>query len=293
MITLLTPVVSPIVLRTSPAKVAVVSWSAFEQTYALDLRAHFTDGTVSEWLPYASSADGARRSYSASGERVRIDVDVLTATHAFRAIEVRFVGEFDALALATPEHARHPLTVSTREPIELEVPLRSQYLPEYPDKRGWCSPTSLAMLLAYHRVADEAVPHLAARVFDTAYDGTGNWTFNLAHAGGLGLRGAVVYLRDFAHARSFLDAGLPLALSYRWQANELPGAPLERSAGHIAVLRGFDANDDPILNDPAQPAVRVVYPRAALEAVWLRGGGVAYAVAPRTRTSELVALANA
>jgi len=293
MITLLTPVLSPVVLRTAPARAGVVSWNGSGETYSLDLRAHFVDGTFSEWLPYASAASGARRSYSAGDERIRVDVDVLVATDAFRAIEVRFAGALDALALATPEHARHPLTDLAREPIELAVPMRSQYRAAYPDKRGWCSPTSLAMLLAYHGVAEDGLPQLAARVFDTAYDGTGNWTFTVARAGELGLRGAVVYLRDFAHARAFLEAGLPLAISYRWQGDDLPGAPLEQSAGHLAVLRGFDASGDPILNDPAHPTVRVVYPRAALEAVWLRGGGIAYALGPRARTHELVALANA
>jgi len=292
-ITLLTPVTSPAFLRTPPASEAIVSWNGGGDAYTLDVRAHFSDGTTSTWLPYASAAGGERRSFSARDERLHIEVDVITSSKPFRAIEVRFAGAIELLALATREHARHPLTSDGRAAIELDVPKRSQYLSERPEKQSWCSPTSLSMVLTYHAVPEILIEEVAAHIHDSAYGGTGNWTFNVAFAGEVGLRGVVVYLRDFAHARAFIDAGLPLIVSYRWSGSELPGAPLEHSAGHLAVLRGFDERGDPILNDPAHPDVRVVYPRAALEMLWLRGGGVAYALAPRERTSELIALANA
>ncbi len=293
MITLVSPVTAPALLRTPPTRAAVVSWNGVEENYAIDVRAYFTDGTISAWLPYVSSSGGVRRSYSAIDDRLRIDVDVLSATSDFNAVEVRFDVPLDALVLATPEHARHPLTGASRAPIELSVPQRSQYLATRPEKQSWCSPTSLNMVLVHHGVREELLEEVAARVYDAGYEGTGNWTFNVAHAGALGLRSAVVYLRDFDHARTFIDAGLPLVITYRWSGEELPGAPLAQSHGHLAVLRGFDERGDPILNDPAHPNVRVIYPRAALERVWLRGGGVAYAIVPRERSNELVALANA
>jgi len=293
MITLLSPETSPALLRTPPTRAAIVSWNGADTDYTIDLRAHFTDGTLSAWLPYASSGGGIRRSYSANDERIRIDVDVLWATEDFNVVEVRFDIPLDALALATPEHARHPLTGASAAPIELAVPQRSQYLATRPDGHRWCSPTSLNMVLVYHGIREELLEEVAARVYDTGHDGTGNWTFNVAHAGTLGLRSAVVYLRDLDHARTFLHAGLPLVITYRWSGDDLPGAPLAQSLGHLAVLRGFDEHGDPILNDPAHPNVRVVYPRAALERVWLRSGGVAYAIASRDRSNELVELANA
>jgi hypothetical protein len=45
-------------------------------------------------------------------------------------------------------------------------------------------------------------------------------------------------------------------------------------------LCGFTANGDCAVNDPASPHLRVVYPRAAIEQIWQRNNGVAYAVAP-------------
>jgi hypothetical protein len=94
------------------------------------------------------------------------------------------------------------------------------------------------------------------------------------------LRGVIAYLRNFDHAQRLIERNLPIAISYSWGEGELPGAPLERSDGHLSVLTGFVENGDAAVNDPAAPGVRVVYPRTALETIWQRGGGVAYIVAP-------------
>ena len=135
------------------------------------------------------------------------------------------------------------------------------------------------MLNAYHGI-DHDVASTARAVFDRAYNGTGNWSFNVAFSGNLGLRAAVVYLRNLDHAQRLIEEGIPIAISYSWSGGELPGAPLEHSDGHLVVLSGFAANGDCAVNDPAAPHLRVVYPRAALERVWLRNNGIAYAVAP-------------
>ena len=46
------------------------------------------------------------------------------------------------------------------------------------------------------------------------------------------------------------------------------------------MLCGFTQNGDCAVNDPAARAVRIVYPRAALERAWQRSEGAAYVVAP-------------
>ena len=59
-----------------------------------------------------------------------------------------------------------------------------------------CSPTSLAMVLAYYEAlpgeaetawvgrahVDRVVDHVARMTYDHGYDGTGNWPFNTAYA---------------------------------------------------------------------------------------------------------------
>lgn len=180
------------------------------------------------------------------------------------------------LAFASPIANRPSLPYLGASRI-LDVPPRSQFV--VTGERGWCSPTSLSMLNAFHGIALD-VPTTARGVFDRAYNGTGNWSFNVAFSGLLGLRAAVVYLRNFDHAEQLIAANIPIAISYSWKDRDLPGAPIEQSDGHLAVLRGFAANGDCAMNDPASDHLSPIYPRAALETIWLRGGGVAYVVAP-------------
>ena len=172
------------------------------------------------------------------------------------------------------------------------MPLRSQYVDAFPAERGWCTAASIAMLAGTFGVP-ASVDEVAAAIYDSAYKGTGNWTFAAAYAGAAGLAGAAAYLRDLVNVERFVAAGLPLALSISWNEGSLPGAPLGHSDGHILVVRGFDANGDVIVNDPAQPAVRHVYERAAFARAWLDHGGVALLLAPPERIDDLLRCANA
>ena len=83
----------------------------------------------------------------------------------------------------------------------ISTPERSQH--GYPDEKGWCSPTSLSMVLSrwaqvLHRPEmDLTVPQVAAAVYDNDFAGTGNWPFNTAFAGSFdGMRGYVTRFDD-------------------------------------------------------------------------------------------------
>ncbi len=237
------------------------------------MRAHQPD---SPWLPHAKWTSTGRHSFSAKDKDVVIETDVITASQPFDGIEVRAEAvAFDLLALATPT-STIPSNTYTREALELPVPTRSQYVVD--GERGWCSAATLCMLHTFYG-SDAGVERTAQSVFDSAYNGTGNWAFNVALSGALGLSGVVAYLRNLDHAATFLAHGIPLGLSYSWGGDELPGAPLVHSDGHLVVLRGFTSSGDCIVNDPAAKGVRMVYPREALERVWLRNKGVAFIVA--------------
>jgi hypothetical protein len=259
------------------AREGVLSWNTFSETGELQFRLLRARMPATPWLQHAEWSGEGRRSFSPEHEDVRVEVDVIRSVQPFDGIELRAPGvHFNAIMFASPVR-NQPSMPYIGEARILDVPARSQFVVE--SERGWCSPTSLSMLNAYHGI-DYDVPATARAVFDRAYNGTGNWSFNVAFSGSLGLRAAVVYLRNLDHAQQLIDAGIPIALSYSWSDGELPGAPLEHSDGHLAVLCGFTANGDCAVNDPAAPNVRVVYPRAALERVWLRNNGIAYAVAP-------------
>lgn len=152
----------------------------------------------------------------------------------------------------------------------------------------WCSPTSVAMVLAYYRrgtpVCEPGVRATVAGVYDWVYDGHGNWLFNTAYAATHGLEAVVARFTSLADLEPWIAADVPVVFSFAWKEGELEGAPLPKSNGHLAVLVGFDENGDPIVNDPAaqqDEGVRRVYPRAQLERLWLGNtAGTVYLIHP-------------
>jgi hypothetical protein len=189
--------------------------------------------------------------------------------------------------------------------VELPVPAFSQHLHRVPGVgnaggASWCSPTTTSMLLAFHdrlpapadyawvdpSVPDRFVVHAARRVFDPAYGGPGNWSFNTAYAGRDGVEAFVTRLRSLTEAEAFVAAGLPLGATVSFTADQLTGAGYS-TEGHLLTIVGFTADGDVVCNDPASHGaasndeVRVVFDRAEFERVWLgSAGGVVYVVHP-------------
>jgi len=261
-----------------PTRSGVLSWNTHSRSGRLEFRLLRAGQPEGEWLDLAEWQPTGSKSFSPEHAGTRVDIDVIRAAPPFAGIAGRARGEdFEVLAFSSPVRSRPSLPYA-RDALILDVPARSQYVDEYAD-RGWCSPASLSMINAYHGI-DQSVAETAQEVFDRAYNGTGNWMFNVAYSGRLGLRGVVAHLCNLDHAQRLIERNLPLAISYSWRDGELPGAPLPHSDGHLVVLRGFTRDGDCAINDPAAPHVRAVYPRGAIEAIWQRNEGVAYVVAP-------------
>jgi hypothetical protein len=266
-------------LRFEPVRGGVISWNTLAPSGTLRFRVLRAGTPASAWYDYAQWQPSGRKSFSPQSDRdgIGVDVDVLGAEQPFDGIEL--FGEdldFNLLAFAAPQRPEPSLPYS-REAMILDVPARTQYVRE--EERGWCSAASLSMVNAYHGI-DRPVEETAFAVIDRAYNGTGNWAFNTAFSGSLGLRAVVAYLQNLDQAAQLIERNVPVIISYSWREGELPGAPLPHSDGHLVVLRGFTENGDCAINDPAAPGVSVVYPRRAIEAIWQRNNGVAYVIAP-------------
>lgn len=263
-------------LTFEPTRGGVLSWNTHTPLGHLQFRLLRAGTPASAWLDLAQWRPAGAKSFSPEHDGTRVDVDVIRAMQPFDGIDVRALEvDFDLIAFSSPLRSQTSLPYG-REALILDVPAKSQYVGE---ERGWCSPASLAMIHTYHGI-DRSVEATAQNVFDRAYNGTGNWAFNVAFTGRLGLRGVVAHLRNLEHAQRLIERNLPLAISYSWREGELTGAPLEHSDGHLVVLCGFTGNGDCAVNDPAAPNVRVVYPRTEIERIWQRNEGVAYVVAP-------------
>ena len=159
----------------------------------------------------------------------------------------------------------------------------------YPDGgEVWCSPTSTSMVVAYWEGdAGPCEPKVRAAVdgvYDWIYDGHGNWPFNTAYAAAQGFEAYVARFTTLAQAEPLIDAGVPVIMSLAWGSKDLTGAAVSSSDGHLMVLVGFDADGNPILNDPAAARdedVQRTYQRSEFEPLWLTSsGGTVYLIYP-------------
>jgi hypothetical protein len=187
-----------------------------------------------------------------------------------------------------------PGKVSSTSTDDPGVPNRILDLPDcslmvYPDGgEVWCSPTSTSMVLGYWGIdpgpCEPRVRAAVEGVFDWLYDGHGNWPFNTAYAASRGLEGYVARYTSLRDLEPWIQAGIPVVFSFAWKKSQLDGAAIPSSSGHLAVLVGFDASGNPVVNDPAaasDAAVPRTYDRAQLETVWLEAsGGTVYLMYP-------------
>jgi hypothetical protein len=166
----------------------------------------------------------------------------------------------------------------------LDVPRLSQMTYAEVGGRGWCSPSSVSMVLSHAGTLPPAtdIPRAAREVHDPAWPGTGNWSFNAAWAAGTAGNAFVTRLRDLRDAERFVDAGIPLVASVSYPPGALTRAPTHGTDGHLVVIRGFSGAGDVVTNDPGAPSdrsVRRTYHRAEFERAWLGGsGGVVYVI---------------
>lgn len=305
--------ITPEVDTLSPFREAIVSWNAVtppgswvEVLISARIGDRWTgDYSMGVW---AATGDAVSR-HSVSGQRDAdgtVYTDTLSLDEAAGAyrVTVRLFHEpgaepprLHAVSVATSMPGAAPVQLSPLTEawgVGVDVPTRSQMI--YPDGgEVWCSPTSTTMILAYwggqlgRPELSETVPAAATATYDSVYRGNGNWVFNTAYAahrsGGL-LRGVVTRLDRIEQLERLTAAGFPVVISASWDAGEIDGAAIASTAGHILIVRGFDADGDVLVNDPAGPAndqVRYTYDRAQLDAAWENSGRTVYLIHPTDR----------
>ncbi|MBL0749006.1 peptidase C39 family protein [Nocardioides baculatus] len=303
------------------ATALIPTWEATTPGKSLvrvEVRAMAVDGSVGSWDTMADwSRTGrpvARTSYSGQADDLgRVSVDTWYAASSIASWQVRVTlmrprGSSLAVSLervgaVASVDASAPRPTSTPGPsvgTVLPVPTLSQMVHSghYPQWGGggeaWCSATSTAMVLGYYGISptptdiaaghvDAVVDHTAKMVYDHGYRGTGNWAFNTAYAATLVAGDSyVTRMSGLREAEDLIAAGVPLIVSVAFGRNQLTGAPISSSNGHLMVIVGFEADGDVVVNDPAgatDAEVRRVYDRAQFERIWISAsGGTAYVI---------------
>lgn len=272
----------------------VASWSATTPRgtwveLAVQARGHRTWHPLGRWA--SGQASPHRTSVTGDPEvatdvwtpRDRVDEYRLRITRQGSGAERPEVHSVGAVVSAGPVRATTSSPTTRTERI-LDVPRLSQMTWQDVGGDGWCSPTSVAMVLSHAGRLPPAtdIPAAARQVHDPAWPGTGNWTFNTAWAAGEAGHAFVTRLRDLRDAERFVDAGIPLVASVAYPPGALTRAPTHGTPGHLVVIRGFTESGAVVTNDPGAPtdrSVRRTYDRGEFERAWLGGsGGTVYVI---------------
>ena len=167
----------------------------------------------------------------------------------------------------------------------LPVPERTQMI--YPNGKALCSPTTVSMLMGFwaqklkRPELDRSVPEIAGAIYDSQWQGTGNWPFNMAYAGSFpGMRAYVSRFSDVCELEAWIARGLPVGLSVDYDRLRAKGPGPN---GHLVVLVGFTPKGDPIINDPGTSQnVRKIFPRKNLVDAWSGSRNTVYLVYPES-----------
>jgi hypothetical protein len=253
-----------------------------------------TGTTWSAWAASATIGPGHFRPLADAPAGLACDVDTFTAATAVDRVRLRIrlgmIGLADTRQLAdvpwiatlsASDQAVPPRETGGPPSDRLAVPALSQLDAPTEIARRICSPTSVAMVLAYWGAASE-LSSVAAEVFHADTDRYGVWPAAIRAAGRRGIAGYLLRFPDWASAAWCLARKLPIIASVRYATGELSDAPLAETDGHLIVLTGCD-DTHVFVNDPVAPTIAEVprrYRLAELHRAWLERTGIGYVLFP-------------
>lgn len=302
-----TELTSPEISAPLPANEVIVSWNADAPSgtgLEIEARALYADHAT-KWysLGHWSRDAGMFPRESVNGQKDSdgdVNTDTLELKQPASRLQIKVLLKsgtsnqppklkFAGICL-TDTHAHVPALEPNKNVWgkEITVPGRTQL--GWPNGHGWCSPTSTDMALAFwakklsRPELDLPVPDVAHAIYDSVYDGTGNWPFNTAFAGSFpGIRAYVTRFSDIRELEDWVEAGIPPIVSVSYDL--LKGRDKDNDPGHLMVCDGFLANGDIVLNDPAHhpdkgEACRRTFSRANFLRAWRRSRNTVYLIYP-------------
>jgi hypothetical protein len=138
-----------------------------------------------------------------------------------------------------------------------------------------CCPTSLLML-DDNKYSIDISPYFINACKNEFANAFGVWPQNIMQFSRLGYAGLCLALSSLNQLQALLNVGYRLAISLAWNPGELNQSFLKSTAGHFMVPERVGQTEIQVL-DPAAPTpqqVRVKYPAAQFEKLWIRHGGI-------------------
>jgi Peptidase_C39 like family len=292
---------SPVIRSALMFNEVVVSWNAElpadgflsvegRAVYPEQLTKYYTFGL---WSP--NPARHPRQSVAGQGdEAADVSTDTLVLNHPANGFQLRVTFnsgnsskaplKFLGICFTDSQTSLHALPPNRQAwGRVIPVPERSQMV--YPGGNSLCSPTTVSMLLSYwaqrlkRPELDRPVPEIANAVYDSQWQGAGNWPFNMAYAGAFpGIRAYVTRLSDVSELEDWIVQKIPVGLSLDYDRLRAKGPGPN---GHLVALVGFTKQGDPIINDPGTSEhVRKIFPRKNLCEAWACSRNTVYLIYP-------------
>jgi len=290
---------SPEIKPGAPFDHAIASWNATTPagSYLTVYMQARVGGAWTRWYKMGLwNTDGKperRKTFNDSDDAGGMDCEVLILKKKADAVKVRFElastdgKTYPALRFCGVETNDSSIISEDAAPIksvwgkELDVPYLSQQ--SVPGGAGWCSATSVTMVLRYWgakldrpELSNLGITDAAHGIHDAKLGGTGDWSFNCAYAGEYkGIRAYVMRFTDISQIEWWIARGVPVIVSVDYsKLIHRKGA----RAGHLMVARGFTSDGSIVVNDPDEPLtrsdhMRKVFSRADFESGWLGEAG--------------------
>ena len=225
-----------------------------------------------------AEAGAANEAVAAEIDLLRIRAPLQTATLHLRVQGVAPTAPA-LLSVSVRRKGAVPAPTAASRDTALAVPPQSQMVLRPELASHVCSPTSVAMLLAYYGHSADIYDVIAeARHQPSGLYGV--WPANIHAAARRGLLGYLLHFPSWDAARALLDSGFPIVASVRYEVGELSRAAIERTSGHLLVVRGC-VGDTVLVNDPAANGeVARAYDLAEFCKIWLERSAVGYVLFP-------------
>lgn len=181
---------------------------------------------------------------------------------------------------------------------KLDVPAFSQFIRDPAISSDICSPTSSTCVVDYYlnKYKHESVlpEESAYAIYDSVYEGFGNWAFGASYIGSFGLDSRVEYCASLYDLKREIYTGNPVVISIINARDEnntnadvadfpvIHGFSVPATYGHLITVTGFtkiDGKEYVCVNDSAAASdaeAKRTYLADEFDAAWATSGRVAY-----------------
>lgn len=246
---------------------------------------------TSPWMQLARLEHGGGESFGTQENDLgKIETDIFMAKDFATSYKYRLTitgrASVNVTAAALTEYqkkfdVKQAAANTSKAEILLNVAPISQMEFEGKEKKSICSPSCLAMLLNFYG-QQVKLKDIVKHVYDPQAKIYGNWINNVACAGSFGLNARIARFDSLEQVYEELVKGIPIIASISYKKDELKNAHTAQTAGHLVLIKGFDAKGNVIVNDPAALSaaqVSTIYDRRQFSLAWLKNkNGLAYLI---------------